>query len=255
MEDFPPINTVRRQNMNHKLSVLIPAYNEALLIRSCITHVRAALDRVAQQLSGCEIIVCNNNSTDRTAAIAEELNCRVVFEPVNQIARARNTAASIASGDWLLFVDADSWPPAELMKDAVDVMSEGRHIGCGSTIRVVDGPLWFKWAWESKNLSMRLLKWCPGGFIFCRKDAFDAVGGFPIEYYIFEEAIFIKNLKQQAKTEGLKFTVLHKHPFHASGRKGAQYGLWSWVKTAAKLWGSPKKLMKDKSFAEKWYKT
>jgi glycosyltransferase involved in cell wall biosynthesis len=121
--------------ISHKLSVVIPAFNEEVGISECIRRVRVALDRVARLLAGSEIVVCNNNSTDRTAAIAEELGCRIVFEPVNQIARARNAAARAASGDWLLFIDADSWPSPELMQDAVQTMRQEYHIDCGSTIR------------------------------------------------------------------------------------------------------------------------
>lgn len=238
--------------MKHSLSVVIPAFNESAGLRTCVTHIRTALDRVASLVSQTEIVVCDNNSSDNTAAIAAELGCRVVFEPVNQIARARNAGARVATGDWLLFVDADSWPSPELIEEAVEVMQGGRHIGCGSTIRIVDGPWWFKRAWESKNLSMRLLKWCPGGFIFCRRSAFEIVGGFPEDYFIFEEAHFIRRLKRRAKRDGLQFTVLHRHPFNASGRKGTKYGLWSWIKTAVLLWCAPG-LVKKKSFADKWY--
>jgi hypothetical protein len=126
-------------------------------------------------------------------------------------------------------------------------------VGCGSTIRIVDGPRWFKWAWESKNLSMRLLKWCPGGFLFCERGSYDAIGGFPEEYYIFEEAEFVRCLKRHGKKRGLRFAILHKYPFAASGRKGSKYGLWSWTKTAGSFWLSPRKKSKDKAFAKKWY--
>ena len=59
-----------------------------------------------------ELIVCDNNSSDATPAIAAAAGARVVFEPVNQIGRARNAAAAAATGDWLVFVDADSHPTA-----------------------------------------------------------------------------------------------------------------------------------------------
>ena len=237
------------------LSVVIPAFNEAAGLPTCIHQVRQALDYSKDSIRTCEIIVCDNNSTDETAAVAEKLGCTIIFEPINQIARARNTGANVATGEWLLFVDADSWPSAELIADATKIIRSPDYVGCGSTIRIVDGPWWFKFAWESKNLSMRLLKWCPGGFILCRRDAFAEIGGFPLDYYIFEEAEFIRRLKRFGRSRKLKFTVLHQHPFSASGRKGAKYGFWSWVKTAARFWISPRKLMKDKAFAEKWYDT
>ena len=72
-----------------------------------------------------ELIVCDNNSTDRTAAIAAAAGAIVVFEPINQISRARNTGAARATGDWLLFVDADSFPTRELFADVVAAISSG----------------------------------------------------------------------------------------------------------------------------------
>src|SRR5688572_32357746 len=83
-----------------------------------------------------ELIVCDNNSTDRTAEIARAAGAQVVFEPVNQISRARNAGAARASGDWLLFVDADSYPDAGLFRNVVEVIRQGRCVAGGATVRV-----------------------------------------------------------------------------------------------------------------------
>src|SRR5262245_18404182 len=81
-----------------------------------------------------ELIVCDNNSTDATAAIARAAGATVVFEPVNQIARARNAGAAAASGDWLLFIDADSHPSSELFADVADAIQSGSCLAGGSTV-------------------------------------------------------------------------------------------------------------------------
>lgn len=237
------------------LSIVIPAFNEEKLLPLCLARVRAACEACIPVARSHEIIVCDNNSSDQTAAVAGQFGCKVVFEPINQISRARNRGASVATGKWLLFIDADSWPSPELLADAVPIMHSPDYVGCGSTIRIEDGPWWFKRAWESKNLSMRILKWCPGGFILCRREAFTQLGGFPLDRYIFEEAEFVRRLKQLGAKQGQKFTILHRHPFTASGRKGAQYSFLSWAKTAAQLWWSHRTLIRDKSFADKWYKS
>src|SRR5881397_2729601 len=89
-----------------------------------------------------ELIVCDNNSTDRTAELARAAGATVVFESVNQIARARNTGAAAASGEWLLFIDADSRPSAELFAEAADQIQSGRCLAGGSTIEYEgDHPL------------------------------------------------------------------------------------------------------------------
>ena len=109
-----------------KLSVVVPAFNEERLLAGSLAAIRAALRAFDQAGWTCELIVCDNNSTDGTAGIARAAGARVVFEPVNQIARARNAGAAQASGEWLLFVDADSYPSFELFKDVLDAMQGDR---------------------------------------------------------------------------------------------------------------------------------
>jgi glycosyltransferase involved in cell wall biosynthesis len=104
-----------------KLSVVVPAFNEERLIAGTVDHLRAGIELFERRGWSCELIVCDNNSTDRTAEIARAAGARVVFEPVNQIARARNSGARAACGDWLLFVDADSSPSPELFEEVLAV--------------------------------------------------------------------------------------------------------------------------------------
>ena len=115
-----------------KLSVIVPAYNEERLLGESLRHIRAAMTVFPERGWETELIVCDNNSTDRTAEIAHEAGAQVVFEPVNQIARARNTGAAAATGDWLVFVDADSHPTRELFADVAAQIagrSEERRVG------------------------------------------------------------------------------------------------------------------------------
>src|SRR5690349_12822239 len=96
-----------------KVSVIVPAFNEQKILEKSLAAIRkasAAFEGTAQW----ELIVCDNNSTDRTAEIARAAGANVVFERINQISRARNRGASVATGDWLIFVDADSFPTPEL---------------------------------------------------------------------------------------------------------------------------------------------
>jgi glycosyltransferase involved in cell wall biosynthesis len=77
-------------------SIVIPAFNEEEFLPATLAAVRAAM---AAQTGACgELIVVDNNSTDRTAAVARSLGAQVVFEPVNQISRARNCGAAAALG-------------------------------------------------------------------------------------------------------------------------------------------------------------
>src|ERR1700761_3437300 len=91
---------VKRLVCGMNVSVVVPAYNEEKLITESLRSIKLAMkafERIGWQT---ELIVCNNNSTDRTAELAEAAGARVVFEPVNQIARARNRGAAAAAGKW-----------------------------------------------------------------------------------------------------------------------------------------------------------
>ena len=71
-----------------KISVVVPAFNEERLLPGSLSSVRAAMEGFARLGWKSELIVCDNNSTDRTAEIAKGAGAQVVFEPVNQIGRA-----------------------------------------------------------------------------------------------------------------------------------------------------------------------
>src|SRR5882672_352802 len=73
-----------------KISVVVPAFNEERLLPGSLLSIRAAMEGFARFGWKSELIVCDNNSTDRTAEIAKSAGAEVVFEPVNQISRARN---------------------------------------------------------------------------------------------------------------------------------------------------------------------
>ena len=117
-----------------KVSVVVPAFNEERLLAGSLAAIRAATRAFDDAGWACELIVCDNNSTDRTAEIARAAGARVVFEPVNQIARARNAGAARASGEWLVFVDADSYPSRELFAEVVAAIRGGRALGGGATV-------------------------------------------------------------------------------------------------------------------------
>src|SRR5580765_6918952 len=111
-----------------KISIIIPAFNEERLIAGTLASIRVGMDELTRRGVESELIVCDNNSTDPTAEIARAAGAKVVFEPINQIARARNRGAEAASGDWLICVDADSKPDGELFGEVAEQIAAGRCI-------------------------------------------------------------------------------------------------------------------------------
>ena len=87
------------------LTILMPCLNEEENIAFSITQAKNYIS--SRNLSG-EILVVDNNSTDRSAQIAEELGARVVEEPRRGYGRALRTGLSAAIGDVIIFGDCDS---------------------------------------------------------------------------------------------------------------------------------------------------
>jgi glycosyltransferase involved in cell wall biosynthesis len=200
-----------------KLSVIIPAFNEEKLLPGCLDKAFAAVR--ANASSDCTAIVVDNNSTDRTAELARAAGATVVFEPVNQISRARNAGARIAQGDWFLFVDADSHLHPATLAELLYRARQGRIAGGGSLIALDDGPAVGQFLMEICNLLMRTLLWAAGSFVFCRADAFRDIGGFSTKLYAAEEIQFSQDLKRWGDSRGLGFAILHVQRHVSSGRK------------------------------------
>ena len=231
-------------------SVVVPAFNEEALLPATLASIRAAM--AAVPLEG-EVVVCDNNSTDGTAAAARAAGARVVFEPHNQIARARNTGARAAAGGWLVFVDADSTISAPLLREALDLLASGRVAGGGSVIRMecagsrAGAAIVRTWNWISRRFQM-----AAGSFIFVRRDAFEAVGGFPETVYAGEELWFTMAVRRWGKPRGLAFRVLDSHPVGTSGRKMEWFSAWTLAGTMLLFTLCPL-LARSRTFCRIWY--
>jgi len=203
--------------MSFAYTIVIPAYNEEACLPETLASVHAAMALVAD---AGEIVVVDNNSTDATAAVARANGARVVFEPVNQISRARNAGGRAAAGRWLVFLDADTLLPAGLLVRALENLRGGVIAGGGALLEmdavlaprlqaVVTG-----WTWLS-----RTLHWAAGSFVYCTKEGFDAVGGFSLEVYAGEEVVFSRAYQRWARARGQTFRVVEEPPVVTSSRK------------------------------------
>ena len=202
-----------------QLSIIIPAYNEEKYIEACLESVFRALEASAITDGRAEVIVVDNNSTDGTAKLAEEAGARVVFEPLNQISRARNAGARAASGEWLLFIDADSNLSPQSLTDLLKHIGTGKYAGGGCLVGLDKAPLDAKLGMAFWNLLSRSFKWAAGSFIFCRAELFRDVGGFSQELFAAEELDLSGKIKRWARSRGLGVVILKDHPHISSGRK------------------------------------
>jgi glycosyltransferase involved in cell wall biosynthesis len=209
-----------------RVSVVLPAFNEEKLLPAALAAVKDAASAFTARGWEWECVVCDNNSTDGTAAVARAAGATVVFEPVNQIGRARDAGARVATGEWLVFIDADSTPSAELFADIAERIASGRALGGGSTVELEPGtPRYARFVCGLWNLCSRLAGWAAGSCVWVEAAAFRAAGGFGTEYYAGEEVFLSRRLKTLARRSGRRFVILADHPLRTSSRKLKLYTL------------------------------
>jgi len=207
------------------ISVLIPAYNEEKLLGRAIDSVRESFASVGWD--SYEIVVCDNNSTDGTAKAAAIRNAKVVFESHNQIAKARNTAAKAASGEWFIFMDADSLMDKGVLKAVLDHIGSGEV--CGGGVRMeFDGDIgkigrFMCRLWNRLSKTFRL---AAGAFIFCDAEAFRETRGFSESFYVSEEIWFSLRMARWGRKRGKDFLIVWDTPIITSARKMEWYGQW-----------------------------
>ncbi len=236
-----------------KISVVIPAFNEARLLAETLAHVNRARAAFPEAGFDSELIVCDNNSTDRTAEIARAAGATVVFEPVNQIGRARNRGAQVATGDWLLFIDADSHPSPELFTDVADQIRSGRCLAGGCVIRLAGqhrAAQFLTRCWNGLSRARRLLA---GSFIFVETAAFRQLGGFDPKLFTGEELDLSLRLRTLARKSNRKIVILHRHPLLTSDRKVHLYSSRELLGFMLRAALRPKRIMQDKAACYAWY--
>ena len=232
---------------------MVPAFNEEKLIERSLQSIRIAASAFSHVGWDHEIIVCDNNSSDRTGELARAQGVRVLFEPVNQISRARNAGAAAANGQWLVFVDADSFPSAELFAEMVVQIQSGRCIGGGATVELDQPARWASGLICVWSCLSRWRRWMAGSFIFCETRAFRHLGGFSQELFVAEEIDFSKRLNETAKRRGLQVIILHRHPLKTSARKIHLYSLREHIYFLLRSLLRLGRTFKDREACGPWY--
>ena len=236
-----------------KVSIIVPAFNEEKILGETLAQIKSAGGAFAQIGWETELIVCDNNSNDRTAEIARAAGASVVFEPVNQISRARNSGAAAATGDWLVFVDADSHPGVELFADLAQEIQSGTCFAGGATI-----------CWDRENfltaLMMPLLnvgfrwrRFLHGPFMFVESATFRKLGGFSLETFCGEDWELGQRLQKLAKETGKRFVILHRHPILTSARRLKELSPLVSFKMLYYIFFVPRRIKNSRETARRWY--
>jgi glycosyltransferase involved in cell wall biosynthesis len=157
--------------MPKALSVIVPAYNEETLLPGCLDSL---LTQTAD-LASYEVIVVDNHSTDRTAAIARDKGVRVEEEPRKGYVHAIRRGVEVSQTQLLAFTDADCRTTRDWVARILQDFEETPGIvALGGKLDFFDlDPI-------LKNVTKGILTFSnvlPGNNMVLRREALDRIGG------------------------------------------------------------------------------
>ena len=226
------------------LSFIVPAHDEEASIAATVRAIRAAALAVEAPF---EIIVVDDASSDRTAALATAEGAQVCRIECRQIAAARNAGARAACGDTFVFVDADTLIGADVVTGLQRAIDAGA-IGGGAAIRFdAPTPRWLDFVLPASIWLARQLRITGGCFLFCRRDGFEAVGGFDEALFAAEEIRLARVLRTHGDFVILRESVL------TSGRKLRTYSGRELLGAALRVGLAGSAGVRDRSRLGIWY--
>lgn len=226
------------------LSFVVPAYNEERYLPATLAAIHASARELGVDY---EVVVADDGSTDATARLAEDGGARVVQVQHRQISKTRNSGARSARGERLVFVDADTHVNAPLLKAAMAALDGGAVGGGARPDFAPEAPPWAHRLIRAVVGFMALFRWAAGCFIFARRDAFEAAGGFDERHFAGEEIMLSQAMKRQGR-----FVILQEGLI-TSPRKLMARGPWETAWLAIRLLARGMGGVRKRDHVHFWY--
>jgi len=201
------------------ISIITPSFNAAGTIGETLESVMAQLSNDVEHLL---IDACSPDSTLEIASKYPHLTVR--SERDRGIYDGMNKGVSLASGEWLLFLQADDWLPSgtlEAYRKAMTVAPMAEVI-CGSAEAVKESSGCWSTVWavtdgyrKKLNLENIALGEPMINARLFRKNAFEKLGGFSLEYSLASDRDF---LLRAAETEVIQYeldVMTYRYRWHA----------------------------------------
>jgi glycosyltransferase involved in cell wall biosynthesis len=208
-----------------RFSVVIPAFNEEQYLPRLLDSIEVARANYSGGRDEVEVIVADNDSTDRTGEVAGAHGARVVHVPKRRIGAARNGGARAAHGEIVCFIDADSAIHPQTFDEIDRVMRSERYVAGFTGVTL-----------ERKSLGL-LVTYClmmpfvvltglDSGMAFCRREDFETVGGYDETRLYAEDVLLPLALRRLGKKRGQQLTRLPRVKALGCTRKFDQFGEW-----------------------------
>jgi rSAM/selenodomain-associated transferase 2 len=207
------------------LSIIIPTLNEEKALPVTLTGLLSAF-------SASEIIVVDGGSRDRTRAIVDSFIDNRICWVDSERGRGTqmNAGSSIATGDVLLFLHADTRLPENYGELIEEALADSRTVGGNFRIRFEPrGPV-ADFYTRCYNLRSRLKVFYGDSAIFVRRSAFTEIGGFR-QARIMEDLELVRRLRRTGKlTTVWKAEVVSSARRFTSARSGLKALVqWTWL--------------------------
>lgn len=207
-----------------RYSLIIPAYNEERLLGRLLDSVDAARATYGRG-DAVELIVADNASTDRTAVIAATRGCRVIAVEKRVIAAARNAGARAARGEFLAFVDADAQVHPDTFVEIDRALADPRVVAGATGARLERWSIGIAFTY-AMIVPIVFVTGMDTGVTFCRKEDFEAIGGYDESRLVAEDVAFLWALRRLGQTRGQRLARATRAKIVASTRKFDEFGDW-----------------------------
>jgi len=190
LADDPPLKGRSQKCSRMQISIIVPVFNEALLIGSFLRHVR-------ERTPGAEIIVADGGSGDGTAELASGLCDQLVSSGHNRAVQM-NAGGRAARGDILWFLHVDAEIPRGCLDEIERMMAEPNIVGGYFRIRLPRGWVYRLTDSFAHYAGILFRMRCGDHGMFCRRDVFLEIGGFP-EVPLMEDVEFFRLLRRRGR--------------------------------------------------------
>jgi len=209
------------------ISVIVPAYNEEKYLGETLRSIRSAAEMLLEKDTvPTEIIVVDNDSTDSTADVALSFGASVFRETKRNVARVRNAGANFATNNILVFIDADTIVPPELLWRINQLMANPACFGGAVDTDYRAAKPVVKIYLQLWRILGKLAGMAQGATQFCRKEVFVSLSGYDESIYMGEDVDFHWRLKQFARRRNGHTCFIEDIQVVPSTRRFDQWPLW-----------------------------
>jgi len=209
-----------------KVTVIVAGRNEEKNIVRCIL----SLSKLSYPKGLIEIILVNDNSTDKTYELMKETTKDLsIFKVINSRkssstnlkgkGNAIDTAIEISKGDIILSTDADCEVPTDWVKETVKYYSEDTGMVCGFTMIKFEKSLFAKlqcidWLYlltlASSSAGLKMIMSCVGNNLSFSKSSYQSVGGYEsINFSVTEDLALMRKVNSEGNFQ-IKFPAKKK---------------------------------------------